>query len=89
MNPVQISVEVKKGLIQLSADKDSSIFGWQHRIYLVNILGFEEEADAPSLVLKSAPDVLIKLQECLVYFNENKISFALDAATEELLKKAV
>jgi len=79
-----VSVEVKNGFIQLITEKGSTLLGWQHRVYLVNILGFERMEDAPVFRLKVGANESKKLLECISYLRESGIGVVLDNSANKL-----
>ncbi|MFA5931708.1 MAG: DEAD/DEAH box helicase [archaeon] len=84
-----VSVRIQDGFIQLVSVEKSPIFGWQHSVYFVNVLGFSKADEEPILQLKEESNVLTRLQECISYLEENKINFVIDKTAEKLLKKAI
>jgi SNF2 family DNA or RNA helicase len=82
-----IKVSVANGIIRLVADKESAIFKWEQRIYLVNILGFERDEEASDLHLNVGSGVDKKLQETLDYLREKNITFELDEKASELASR--
>jgi len=79
-----VRISIVNGIIQLTAEKDSPVLGWQHRIYFVNILGFQRDEETSTLYINAGSNEHKKLQETLQYLHENGINFELDERASKL-----
>ena len=82
-----IRISVVNGVILLNAEENSPILDWQHKVYLVNIIGFERVEGTSVLQINAGSDILKKIHETLDYLNEKGIKFELDHKASELAQE--
>jgi len=87
VRPVEIVVE--ENHLNLSIDANSNLREGVHRIFLTNVLGFEQGDDARSYSIQGKPDIVEHLIELLQYLKENDLDYRLNESASHIVDNFV
>lgn len=80
-------VELEKESLMLAVSRESTLLAGVHRIYFLNVLGFETSSDPPGYVIRTHASNPKLLQKVVDYLREQQVQPQLNAGAQEAVQR--